>query len=53
MDCEKRSSNTPLAPVPEELVHDCRREQGGTKTIGIPQFEVVVNNLPDPNADPS
>ncbi len=46
----KRSSNTPVIHDPEHaLVHDCRTERGGTTTIGVPQFSVVIDNLPDPN----
>lgn len=53
LDCdEKRNGTVPVIhDADHALVHDCRRERGGTKTIGIPQFVPVVENLPDPNAD--
>lgn len=32
----------------QELVHACDREQGGTKTVGIPEYTLVVTNLEQP-----
>ena len=31
----------------QELVNDCSRECGGTKTVGIPQYVMTVENPPD------
>jgi hypothetical protein len=51
--CEsvKHSTDVPLIQDPdEELVHKCEAPQGGTKTVGIPQYVLTVENQPDPNA---
>lgn len=34
-----------------DLDHECRREQGGTKTVGVPEYKMVVVNEPDPNSE--
>jgi hypothetical protein len=27
----------------------CKRPRGGDKTVGVPQYKLVVTNPPDPN----
>jgi hypothetical protein len=33
-----------------KIVDHCKRERGGTKTVGAPEYKLTVTNYPDPNA---
>jgi hypothetical protein len=32
-----------------KISHSCKSERGGTKTVGAPEYKLVVKNQPDPN----
>jgi hypothetical protein len=33
-----------------KIVDHCKRERGGTKTVGATEYKLTVTNYPDPNA---
>lgn len=39
---------SPVIRDTEHLVsHGCKSPQGGTRTVGVPEYELTVTNLPD------
>lgn len=44
---DSRGACHPIHPDPDQiLVHSCTVEEGGTTTVGAPQYELVVENPP-------
>lgn len=44
---DSRGGCKPIHPDPDNLlIHSCTTEEGGTTTVGAPQYELVVENPP-------